>query len=95
MYEREETMVKKRTNLKQMRDELKVRTHLFDSEMKEQWKKFEKDWDLVRSEIKKITPQAKRALTRSALAARPLLTRINQSLERIQEGFERHHKGKR
>ena len=78
-------------SIQTLRDELKLKSHLFDAETKEQWKKFEKDWQLIRSELQRLVPQAKRAMVRSALASRPLLTKIHESLERVQEGLGRHH----
>lgn len=74
-----------------LRDELKLKAHLFDSEMKYRWERFEKDWNLVRSEMKRIMPKAQQALRESSLATKPLLTEINESLQRIEDGFERHH----
>jgi hypothetical protein len=78
--------------LKTLRDEVKVQAHLFDTEMRTRWKKFEKDWKLIQSETRRIAPEATKVFSESVKLTKPLFSRIEKSLGRIQAGIERHHK---
>jgi hypothetical protein len=80
------------SRLSTLRDELKVKAHLFDSELKSQWEKLEKDWELIQAEMKRIAPDAKMTIYRSTRSTLRLFGKIERSLHRIREGLERHHR---
>ena len=42
--------------LKQMRDELALKSHLFSLEVKQDWAKLEKKWQQVQSDLKPVEP---------------------------------------
>jgi len=79
-------------SLQALRDQIKVKAHLLNTEMKQLWNSVEKDWNLLQSEAKRLAPEAKDALKQSAKAAQPLVNRIGESLVRIREGLDRHHR---
>ncbi len=82
---------KRPKSLRQFGDEMKLKAHLLDVEMKARWEKIESDWDLITSEVKKLVPQAKQAMELSASVGKPLVKGIYDALVRIQEGVQRHH----
>ncbi|MGZ3687211.1 MAG: hypothetical protein ACXWP5_10165 [Bdellovibrionota bacterium] len=75
--------------LKTLRDELKLKAHLFNAEMRQSWEKVEKELQALQSEAKKVAPSAKLAFTQSATALEPLLAQVETSLVKIREAFER------
>lgn len=77
-------------DLARWRDELRLQAHFFSAELGDQWKLLEKDWQLLESETKKIIPAAKQAVTATSRATEPLLRKLGDSLQRIQEGVDRH-----
>ena len=77
--------------LSKWRDELKLQAHLFNADAKDQWKQIEKDWQLLESEAKRLAPEAKKAARVPAATLRPLLRKLETSLQHIREGVERHH----
>jgi hypothetical protein len=74
-----------------MRDELQVQLHLLDTELKQKWERVNRDWHLIQAEIKSLAPDARVAARRSIRVTRPLISRIEKSLQRIREGLERNH----
>lgn len=78
--------------VKRLRDEAKLQAHLLDVEVKTRLEKWEKDWGTLRSEVKRIIPIAKKAMKQSANASKPLIAQLQDSLQKIEDGFDRHHK---
>jgi hypothetical protein len=71
------------SQLKTLRDELKLQAHLFNAELTEAWEKVQKDLEVVESET--------RTSFSSRSAPEPLLKQIEGTLERIREGVARNH----
>ena len=74
-------------SLEQLRDELKVRTHLLKADMKDEWRKLEGDWRKHRGQL---TP-AKRATEKSAsevkTASKLLFKTVKKGYERIKQSL--------
>ena len=77
--------------LETLRDELKLKAHLFSMEAQQAWGKIEKDLEMLQSEVKNMMPPAKAAFAESGKVAHPLFKQIESSLLKIRDGFERNH----
>ena len=77
--------------LESLHDQLKVKAHLFKAELKDRWVEVEKDFQTLRSEAEQLRPVAARAAARALTASKPLLSKIELSLNHIRDEFKRHH----
>jgi hypothetical protein len=72
-------------------EEIRLKAHLLEGELRVEWEKLDKDLGLIQSEVRRLAPEARKAALESALVAKPFLARLEGAIGRIREGLERHH----
>jgi hypothetical protein len=69
-------------DLKQQRDEIRVRLHLAKAEAKEEWERLETTWDHVRGKMGVVGREAGKT-------AQEVGTALNLAVEELRRGYER------
>lgn len=68
--------------LKQLRDELRLKVHLGKAEAKEEWEALEKKWDQLKPQLDTVQDEASKA-SKNVLAA------LELGVEELREGYRR------
>ena len=69
-------------DLKQQRDEIRVRLHLVKAEAKEEWERLETKWEHVRGKMGVVGREAGKT-------AQEVGTALNLAVEELRRGYER------
>ena len=79
------SLLKDIKSLGQLRDELKVQSHLFKVEMKKDWRKLEKDWKLIKRQIEPSKQNAKKSAREIKQSTRHLLAAIRSGYNKLKQ----------
>ena len=71
--------------LKQMRDELRLKAHLAKAEAKDEWVKAETKWDQLKQELPRIDDAADEIIDKLSVGAKKLAQDIRSAYNRIRE----------
>jgi len=71
--------------LKQERDEISLKAHLFKAEAKDEWTKVDKEWEHLKSKTEQLGKEAKGASGDISAAASLLGEEIMKSFQRIRK----------
>ena len=72
-------------NLKQQRDEIRVKIHLAAADAKDEWEELEKKWDRFEGRAKQVGGEAKEASKGVWAAAKALGAEIGEGYDRIRK----------
>lgn len=72
-------------NLKQQRDEIRVKMHLAAADAKDEWEALEKKWGRFESRAKQVGGEAKEASRGVWAAAKALGSEISEGYDRIRK----------
>jgi len=72
-------------SLGQLRDELKVQSHLFKVEMKKDWQKLEKDLKLIKRQIEPSKQNAKKSASEIKQSTQQLLAAIRSGYDKLKQ----------
>ena len=73
--------------LKQTRDELRVRAHLFKAEVKERWDELELKWEHLGNEVSPTVKATKMALSNINEANKLVLSEIKEGYQKIRKSM--------
>lgn len=73
--------------VKQERDEMLVRAHLFKAEAKDEWRKVDKQWEHFKAKSEQVGSEAKNVSGDVAAAAKLLGEEILRSFQRIRRAL--------
>lgn len=72
-------------DLKQVRDELRVKAHLAKADMKDAWDDLEAKWPRVESSLKRFEDQASKALDEFGSATRSLFRELRDGYQKMKK----------
>jgi len=72
-------------DLKQVRDELRVKAHLAKADMKDAWEDLEAKWPKVEASLKRFEGQATQALDEFGSATRTLFRELREGYRRMKK----------
>lgn len=75
------------TQVKQERDEIVLKTHLFQADAKDEWHKVDKEWKHFKSKASQVGNEAKDASDDVSTAAKLLAEEIMKSFQRIRKSL--------
>ncbi len=70
-------------SLEQLRDELKLKLHLFKADMKDEWTRIEADWQKLQGQMKPVQKAAEKTATDVKVASERLFETVKRGYERI------------
>jgi uncharacterized protein (DUF111 family) len=73
--------------VKQERDEIVLKTHLFQADAKDEWHKVDKEWEDFKSKAGQVGKEAKGASDDVSTAAKLLAEEIMKSFQRIRKSL--------
>jgi hypothetical protein len=86
-----ETVTREIAALRTLRDELRVKAHLFKADLRDEWAKVEARFEVVESELRHFGKEAEVPVEIAGDAARLLITEAREALERIRERSKHLH----
>ncbi len=74
-------------SLGQLRDELKLQSHLFKVEAKKEWNQLERDWKVLKREVKPTAQAAKKSTGEIKKSTRELFRGIKSGYVRLKQAL--------
>lgn len=74
--------------IKRNRDELKLKAHLFKSEVKDKWEDVENKWEHLSSEVRPALKATKEALSEISEANKLLLEEVAEGYRKIKKSLK-------
>lgn len=78
-----ETLDAELASLKTLRDEIRVKAHLFRADLRDEWAKVDKRLDVIESELNRFAREAKDPLAEAGSVAGELLDEAAKALDRM------------
>ncbi len=72
-------------SLRTLRDKVRVRAHLFQADVREEWAKVEVRLDIIESEVLRFKDGAREPLADAGDAAKQLLAEAREAISRIEQ----------
>lgn len=80
-------VLKEVKSLEQLRDELRVQTHLFKAEVKNEWKKIEQDWKILKRELRPTKEAAHKSKSEIKRSTQQLLKSLKAGYRRVKQAI--------
>ena len=75
-------------NLRQMHDELKVQTHLFKAEVRDEWNNLEKNWNQLQREMQPVVNAAESSRKNISQATSLLMDEVKNGYQNIRRAIK-------
>jgi hypothetical protein len=75
--------------LRMIRDEIRLQAHLFSAELKQEWKRLEQNWTLIKNDSATVKPVLTKAIMDAGKAAEPLIRELQATYDRIRADLKK------